>query len=387
MKMPVGKLSHESRRPCLPGLQVLLGILLGVCSFCILGMGQGWAQTEGAAATPQEALPAKAPPPAPLPDEPAELLQLLNENQITRAIGALREQFIQPGATAERELLRAQMAGLLQRLEPGVRLLQEDQAPQPADNVAFLGEIIDGRIGYIRLGEITPGDLAQMDSLLGEFQEKGLRALVLDLRGVRGGADFDTAAEVVRRFAPRGRVLFRLEKPGAKQERIFTANQDPFFKGSVVVLVGPRTAGAAEVVAASLRQAAGAMVLGQSTRGQPVEFLRAPLGGGVALELAVAEAILPDNERLFPQGVTPDLVLPATVEREDELLRLAGEGGVSGLIFEQERPRMNEAALIANANPEIEAAGEPARSSQRGPRDTALQRAVDILTAIALFSR
>jgi hypothetical protein len=52
-----------------------------------------------------------------------------------------------------------------------------------------------------------------------------------------------------------------------------------------------------------------------------------------------------------------------------------------------ERRRMNEASLVANLNPEIEAIQAAQRDRGRAPqlRDTILQRAVDLVTAINFY--
>jgi hypothetical protein len=47
---------------------------------------------------------------------------------------------------------------------------------------------------------------------------------------------------------------------------------------------------------------------------------------------------------------------------------------------------MNEAALVANTNPEI-AATEESADEEAPPRDTVLQRAMDIVTAITFYKK
>jgi hypothetical protein len=58
------------------------------------------------------------------------------------------------------------------------------------------------------------------------------------------------------------------------------------------------------------------------------------------------------------------------------------EKGIAGYVFESERARMNEAALVAGTNPEIDAE-EPGAELLDRP----LQRAVDLVVAIKLFRK
>jgi hypothetical protein len=60
-------------------------------------------------------------------------------------------------------------------------------------------------------------------------------------------------------------------------------------------------------------------------------------------------------------------------------------------VVENARPHLNEAALIAGKNPELEAM-EAAQRRSRAPekttvRDPVLQRALDLVTTIAIFQK
>ncbi len=61
-------------------------------------------------------------------------------------------------------------------------------------------------------------------------------------------------------------------------------------------------------------------------------------------------------------------------------------------VFETDRPHLNEAALLAGTNPEIEATQAAQRRSQNGPKplalhDTVLQRGVDLVTSIEVYEK
>ena len=95
------------------------------------------------------------------------------------------------------------------------------------------------------------------------------------------------------------------------------------------------------------------------------------------------------DERAFPAGLKPDLPVSLPGEVQERIFRLSAERGVSGFVFDKERPRMNEAALIANANPEIDGStsAEEDTDPADGLRDAVLQRAVDVVTALRLFQQ
>ena len=157
------------------------------------------------------------------------------------------------------------------------------------------------------------------------------------------------------------------------------------------MLVDRRTAGNAEVIAAVLRTHVNAMVIGQQTRGEAAEYSAFPLSNGRALRVVVAEVSLPDSAPVFPGGVKPDLAVDVPDETTEKLLKQELEKGVSEFVFESERPRLNEAALVAGTNPEIDAAQQAQKNkAEHTPtplRDVALQRAVDFITTISIYER
>lgn len=352
---------------------------------------QDAAPTAPPAATPAPAPKAPVltptPTPAPAPLSPREIIDKLSDSQLDQAIQNLRTNFLDASQTDQRQLQRATLEGLIARLSPGLSITSEAAIRQAAAaSPAFLAEILDDRIGYVRLGALSREALAQMDAALANFQEKKLHAAVLDLRGAPASTDYEMTAEFARRFCPKGKVLFSVQKPSAKQERILTSNQDPSFTGVLVVLTDKNTSGSAEALAAALRQDANAMIVGATTRGEAVEFSDTPLGDGKILRIAVAQVVVPGVGALFPAGVKPDIAAELSPAEQARIFALSKDKGMSQFVFETERPHFNEAALVANTNPEIDP-GVMRRDDHPPSWDTVLQRAVDLVTAISFYNK
>jgi hypothetical protein len=313
-----------------------------------------------------------------------ETVNSLDAPQVQKAVDALQTNFLSPSALDEGSKQKAMLEGLLRRLAPGASIITADSAKARPAPAPFLAEILDDHAGYLRPGKLDAATLSQLDASLANFAEKKLPAVILDLRAVAGGSDFESAADFARRFCPKGKMLFSIQKPSAKQERILTSNQGPAYEGIVVVLTDPDTAGAAEALAATLRVNAGAMIVGSDTAGEAVEFSEVPLGGGKILRVAVSQVVLPENTTIFPGGVKPDIAISLPAGVLAEIYAATKDKGVSQFVFDSERPRMNEAALIASTNPEIEISKERARPPLR---DTVLQRAMDLVTAVNFYKR
>ncbi|MEX1117472.1 MAG: S41 family peptidase, partial [Terrimicrobiaceae bacterium] len=334
-----------------------------------------------------ENTPDATPTPAP-PSSRREIVDNLSPEDVEKAIQAIQKSFLDGEVAGEAGLRRAALEGLLVRLNPGLLVSQDGSQQVGTAAFPYLSEILDAHIGYVRPGVLDKTALDQFDASLKSFAEKNVDALILDLRGVGGAGDFETAADFARRLAPRGKLLFTLQKPSAKQERIFTSNQDPVFDELVVVLTDARTSGPAEALAATLRVNTGAMVIGADTAGAAVELEQFTLGKGVTLQIAVAQVLLPEAGPLFPGGLKPDIAISLPAAVQEQIFRESTEKGVSQFVFETERRRMNEASLVANTNPEIESAQAALRGRAATlPKDTILQRAVDLVTAIQFYSK
>lgn len=326
---------------------------------------------------------------APAPPVPvAAPLDAVTEAELQQILSFLNERYVRPAALAEPERHRATVQGLLARLGPGAELLLA-AAPVP-DASLFRSEVLEARVGYMRLGTLGTSALAGLDAALRGFVEKHLEAVILDLRATPRSGDFALAAETVRRFAERGKLLFTL-RGSAEREEPFTATGEPLYRGKLVVLTSSETAGAVEVIAATLRAQAGGMIIGQKTRGEAAEFAELPLPSGPVLRVAVAEASLPEGGPIFPGGVVPDLPIVVPAETTAAVLAQSAAGGISPLVYETERPRMNEAALMAGTNPELDALqiqqqmrGEKPKSPLR---DAVLQRAMDFLTTVSIYEK
>jgi hypothetical protein len=320
------------------------------------------------------------------------LVNSLGPADLQAVITLLKSNFTNPDAITDIELNRATVEGLLIRLPRGVMLLTgKENAPGAAPS-AFYSEVIAGSIGYVRLGSLNSVNLQALDKSLSNFGGKKVNALIVDLRASQATDDLALAAEFAKRFCPRGKTIFTLRKPAGRQDRGFNSDRDPAFRGLVMVLADGDTAGAAEAIAAGLRFYDKALVIGQPTAGRAAEYSDLPLPTGKILRLAVAEMISPEGRSLFPEGVKPDLPVEMSLADKRQIFQLSGEKGMNPFVYEAGRQHMNEAALLAGTNPEVEAA--EAAQQRRGqsqekppPHDPVLQRALDVITSLEVYQK
>jgi hypothetical protein len=87
----------------------------------------------------------------------------------------------------------------------------------------------------------------------------------------------------------------------------------------------------------------------------------------------------------------PDVAVAVAPADTEEVLAVELEKGVMPLVTEKERPRLNEAALVAGTNPDLEAmiAAQEHRGDRAKPalRDEVLERALDFITSVSIYEK
>lgn len=128
--------------------------------------------------------------------------------------------------------------------------------------------------------------------------------VLLDLRNNPGGS-YEDAVRAANLFIADG-ILARLRERSRERAVYEARPRDRAWEGEVVVLADRGTAGAAELVAASLKSRGRARLLGEKTAGVGAfqETLSLPNGG--ALRLSVAKYQDPNGKAWHGEGLAPD---------------------------------------------------------------------------------
>jgi hypothetical protein len=351
------------------------------------------AQTPTASVTSSPGIAANSPKPSsptptPTPNRPPtreELVDSLTAADVQTALALVKKNFTNPEAVDDTQLNRATLQGLLARLSKGLLLLPAKETAA-GEAAPFYAEVMEGHIGYIRPGAISSANVQLLDKRLADFASKKVDALLLDLRASDSG-DYPSAAEFAKRFIPKGKTLFSLRKAD-KQDHGFVTDRDPVYNGLIVVLVDGDVNGPAEAVAEALRIHDKSLVIGQATAGGGVEYSDLPLPSGKVLRVAVSQCIGADGRRLYPDGVIPDLPVEMSLVDKRQIFRLSTTKGIAQFTHEVERPHLNEAALIAGTNPELETSEQRRNRAQANMLvDSVLQRGIDLITSLEIYRR
>jgi carboxyl-terminal processing protease len=160
-------------------------------------------------------------------------------------------------------LLQVEVEGLDGRRRRHDIVLQELSDPS-VRHVTLVDE--ERGIGYLALVGFSKQTTEQFDQAIRSLQAEGLRALVVDLRGNRGGV-LSAAIEIAQRFIAEGRIV-SVEGRGLPNIEWAHADRAKFLGLPLVVLIDRYSASASEVLAGALQDHRAAVLVGEATYGK-----------------------------------------------------------------------------------------------------------------------
>lgn len=163
---------------------------------------------------------------------------------------------------------------------------------------------IDGAIGILTLSRFddTTSDLARAAAQ--DFKDKGVKGIVLDLRGNGGG--YLKSAQDIASLWLRDKVVVS-ERTNGKVTDELRSGSSPVLEGiPTVVLTNSGSASASEIVAGALQDNRVATLIGEKTFGKGSVQKLINLPNGSVLKVTVAKWYTPNGKNIHKQGISPD---------------------------------------------------------------------------------
>jgi carboxyl-terminal processing protease len=174
-----------------------------------------------------------------------------------------------------------------------------------------------GKVGVIRIKSFSGTTAATVSDEFNALKKKGAQAYVIDVRGNPGGllpGGADTAALFLDADKP---LVFVANKKGVVDAQSTLATGIDI-ESPIVLLVDSKTASAAEVFTAALKENGRATVAGEQTFGKGIVQTIRPLAdnnGGIAITVARYET--PQHHDINKQGIPVDTVTPVDCAKDD----------------------------------------------------------------------
>ena len=192
-------------------------------------------------------------------------------------------------------------------------------------------DIVDAESGiaYIRLTNFQKTTPRDFDKALWQLHQKGMRSLIVDVRGNPGGL-LQASVDVADRFVNDG-IIVSTRGRNPMEDYIHRANVASTWRMPLIVLIDQNSASASEIFAAAIRDHKRGVIVGQKSYGKGSVQGIFPLnisGGGV--RLTTAKFYSPHGNAISEVGVNADVLVHEVartaeadgMEPEDAAMRL-----------------------------------------------------------------
>jgi len=298
-----------------------------------------------------------------------------------------------PGMT-EAELNAAAVNGLLEQLHGRATIvgsLEETDLPKTGAQL-IQSAVLESNVAYLHVGKVGDDLASQLKkSYHAMTATNKIVGMALDLRFADGN-DYAAAVATVDLFVTRKMPLL---KWGQQMETSQPAGEP--IPGPLMVLVNGQTTGAAEALAAALREADAGLIIGNPTAGLAMTTMDFPLNNGAQLRIATSPVKLGNGAVI--SRVSPDIAVAVNPADESAYLKdpylALGRNDDSAAVttndFLSFVDHTSEADLVREKLKTGDDAGpsglKPAKTAAKTApviQDPVLARAVDLIKGLAI---
>lgn len=231
-------------------------------------------------------------------DGPADAAELEEGDVITKVDGKefeTEKEFLKaisgrPGKTLHLEVLR------------GWYTFEKDITIAEVEMRSVTSRVVGKNTGYIRITTFSSKSSEEFAAELKSLEEKGVRALILDLRG-NGGGYVDQGIKICDMILPECTIGFLEDKDGKR--KTFNSDEESCSL-PLAVLVDEKTASASEIVTAAIKGNKAGTIVGQKTFGKGLSQTEFMFKDGSCLKLTTARYLTPSGKIIDGKGIAPD---------------------------------------------------------------------------------
>jgi carboxyl-terminal processing protease len=249
-------------------------------------------------------------------------------------------------------------------------------------------------IGYIRISSFSQPTEKELKKAMKKIKNelgKKFSGLVLDLRNNPGGL-LDQAIAVSDAFLEKGEIVSTRSRKKENHQR-FNARPGDLAGGKpIIVLINGGSASAAEIVAGALQDHKRAIILGTKSFGKGSVQTIIPLKKKGAMRLTTSRYYTPSGRSIQEIGVTPDIIVEPTSFKAIQPRKRTREGDLRGALKNDNKKNNlenNKGKINRNSkgkpSKKIDATKE--QVAETTPQDFQLQRALDLLRGVSMFSQ
>ncbi|WP_027625192.1 S41 family peptidase [Clostridium lundense] len=181
--------------------------------------------------------------------------------------------------------------------------------------VTVKGEMVSDNIGYIQISMFDEHTGKNFKKQLDTLKNKGMKSLIIDLRGNPGGL-LDECVDMVSNFVPKGKVIVSTVDK-YKSEKKYKSKGGNYIGLPLVLLTNEGSASASEIFSGAIRDYKIGTLVGEKTFGKGVVQSLIDTGEGTALKVTISKYYTPNGENIHKIGIKPDV----EIKYPEELLK------------------------------------------------------------------
>lgn len=152
--------------------------------------------------------------------------------------------------------------------------------------------MVEPGIGYIRLSNFSTTTHEEVKKALNDLNSKGMKKLILDLRG-NGGGRLQAAIDVADEFLPEGKLIVYTRGSHYESETSYATAGGLFETGELAVLIDEWSASASEILAGAIQDNDRGTIIGRRSFGKGLVQEELDFKDGSAVRVTVARYYTP----------------------------------------------------------------------------------------------
>lgn len=172
--------------------------------------------------------------------------------------------------------------------------VERDVVPIKSVSVALM---LDKNTGYIKINRFAETTYDEFKDSLKQLKNKGISALVIDLRD-NGGGYLEKAIEIADDLLQDKQLIVVTKNKKNVEDKAYASSKGMFEKGKVYILQNENSASASEILAGAIQDNDRGLIVGRRSFGKGLVQKEMPLGDGSAVRLTVARYYTPSGRSI-----------------------------------------------------------------------------------------
>ena len=176
----------------------------------------------------------------------------------------------------------------------------------------------DGNTAIITVTRFDDDTGRKVQEEAAKFAEKGVKKVILDLRG-NGGGYVSGGVDLLSLWIDGQNVVTQKSRTMGDSESTTSSGKAILGDMKTIVLVNGSTASASEIVAGALKDYGKATIVGEQTYGKGVVQNLFTMSDGATLKVTTAEWFTPNGTSINGAGIVPDVIVERTYEQINKM--------------------------------------------------------------------